>query len=91
MKLKDFLALHEARTINIDDSKVSETEARRIYIHMHYTFDFDEFLMGMNVEMEHKDVTNGDLVLTAKIAAAHLKENPEYYTLLKRYVEKKNG
>ncbi len=45
--------------------------------------------MGMNVEMEHQDVTNGNVVKTAKIAAAHLTEKPNYYTLLKKYVEKK--
>jgi hypothetical protein len=39
--------------------------------------------------MEHKDVTNGNVVKTAKIAAAHLTEKPNYYTLLKKYVEKK--
>ncbi len=55
---------------------------------MGYTFDPKEFHMGMNVEMEHKDVTNGNVVMTAKIAAAHLTENPKYYTLLKKYVEK---
>jgi len=36
------------------------------------------------------DVTNGNVVKTAKIAAAHLTENPKYYTLLKKYIEKKN-
>jgi hypothetical protein len=44
----------------------------------------------MNVEMEHQDVTNGNVVKTAKIAAAHLKENPKYYTLLSKYVEQRS-
>ena len=39
---------------------------------------------GMKVEMEHKDVTLGDLVMTRKIAAAHLREDPAYYTKLKK-------
>ena len=56
---------------------------------MGYTFNPEEFHMGMNVEMEHQDVTNGNVVKTAKIAAAHLTEKPNYYTLLKKYVEKK--
>jgi len=56
---------------------------------MGYKFNPDEFHMGMNVEMEHQDVTNGNVVKTAKIAAAHLTEKPNYYTLLKKYVEKK--
>jgi hypothetical protein len=55
---------------------------------MGYKFNPEEFHMGMNVEMEHQDVTNGNVVKTAKIAAAHLTENPKYYTLLKKYVEK---
>jgi len=55
---------------------------------MGYKFDPEEFHKGMNVEMEHKNVTNGNAVKTAKIAAAHLTENPKYYTLLKKYVEK---
>lgn len=93
-KYKDFYApkvTAEATTVKIDQNEVSEAEARRIYDFMHYTFDFNEFLMGMNVEMEHKDVTKGDLTMTAKIAAAHLNENPKYYTLLKQYVETDNG
>lgn len=38
---------------------------------------------GMNVELEHSDITNGDPILTAKIAMAHLRENKEYYKILK--------
>lgn len=34
---------------------------------------------GMAVELEHRDVTHGDLVKTARIAAAHLCESPRYY------------
>ena len=39
----------------------------------------------MNVELEHgyvnpnTNVTNDDLLITAKIALAHLKEYPNYY------------
>ena len=52
-----------------------------------YTFDPHEFSAGLTAELEHRDVTDGDLIATAKIAAAHLKENPKYYSLLKKYVE----
>jgi len=45
---------------------------------------------GMNVELEHgtaggarTDVTHDDAYLTAKIAAAHLYERPDYYALLR--------
>ena len=44
-----------------------------------------EFLDGINVEIEHgtinseTNVTNDDLITTAKIALAHLNEFPNYY------------
>ncbi len=46
-----------------------------------------EFLEGINIELEHgtvdpaTDVTNDDLITTAKIALAHLNEYPNYYNL----------
>jgi hypothetical protein len=67
--------------------KVSRKVSDAILKKMKYTFNPEEFHMGMNVEMEHQDVTKGNVVMTAKIAAAHLKENPKYYTLLKKHVE----
>jgi hypothetical protein len=51
-------------------------------------FDFEEFRRGLEVELEHgsrdpeTNVTNDDLPLTGKIAWAHLKEFPDYYTRL---------
>lgn len=48
----------------------------------------EEFRMGLAVELEHgahdpaTDVTNDDLVVTGKIALAHLNEFPDYYTRL---------
>lgn len=52
-------------------------------------FDVEQFRMGMDVELEHgtrdahTNVTNDDMLTTAKIALAHLKEFPDYYTRLK--------
>lgn len=52
--------------------------------------DVEEFRRGLEVEFEHgahdpqTNVTNDDVVLTGKIAWAHLKEFPDYYTRLKR-------
>lgn len=43
---------------------------------------------GMEVEREHWDLTGGALKKTAKVAAAHLCERPDYYKRLKRYVER---
>ena len=51
-------------------------------------FDLEQFRMGMEVELEHgrrdpeTDVTHDDPVLTGKIALAHLREMPDYYTRL---------
>ena len=48
-------------------------------------FTAKDFLDGMNIELEHgfvspsTNVTNNDLVTTAKIALAHLNEFPNYY------------
>jgi hypothetical protein len=52
------------------------------------TVDVEQFRMGLAVELEHgtrdprTDVTHDDLLLTGKIAWAHLKEFPDYYTRL---------
>lgn len=57
------------------------------------TFDPEQFLMGIKVELEHgtKDpetnVTDDDLIETAKIAWAHLKELDDYYYRLKEMEE----
>ena len=51
-------------------------------------FDVEQFRMGMDVELEHgardpeTNVTGDDLLVTAKIARAHLNEFPDYYTRL---------
>jgi hypothetical protein len=42
---------------------------------------------GMNVEREHRNVTHCSPTLSAKIALAHLRERPDYYKRLARYVE----
>jgi Protein of unknown function (DUF5661) len=51
-------------------------------------FDVEQLRMGMDVELEHgthdqaTNVTDDDVVVTAKIARAHLNEFPDYYTRL---------
>ena len=51
-------------------------------------YNLEEFRKGLAVELEHgahdpeTDVTGGDEHLTGKIAWAHLKEIPDYYTRL---------
>ena len=63
--------LNVAKILNIDFSK----------------FSLEDFITGINIELEHglinplTNVTNNDLLLTAKIALAHLNEYPNYYDL----------
>ena len=48
-------------------------------------FSVKDLLIGMNIELEHglvnplTNVTNDDLMMTGKIALAHLMEYPNYY------------
>lgn len=48
-------------------------------------FSLEDFLEGINIELEHgiinpeTNVTNNNLITTAKIALAHLNELPNYY------------
>ena len=61
--------LRIAKYLNIDFSK----------------YPFDDFKRGVMIELEHgninplTNVTNNDLLKTAKIALAHLNEYPNYY------------
>lgn len=87
-KLLDRLEAKKTTPSVNENTYISKVDAKRIYDKMGYDFDFNEFLLGMNVELEHQDITKGNIVKTAKIAAAHLKEKPNYYTLLKKYIEK---
>jgi hypothetical protein len=56
-------------------------------------FDVDQFRRGMMVELEHgthdmaTNVSNDDLLVTGKIALAHLNEFPDYYDRLERMEE----
>ena len=43
---------------------------------------------GMEIEREHRDITKGRVLDTAKIAAAHICERRDYYRRIKRFVEK---
>lgn len=48
-------------------------------------FILDDLITGVDIELEHgtqnpqTNVTNNDLILTMKIALAHLNEFPNYY------------
>ncbi len=51
-------------------------------------YDLEQFRLGLAVELEHglsdpeTNVTNDNLQTTGKIAWAHIKEIPDYYTWL---------
>lgn len=67
----------------------AEKAARTIGINFtQEKFNAYDLMIGMEVELEHgsrdaqTNVTNDDLVTTAKIALAHLKEMPDYYRKL---------
>lgn len=66
-KIKD--ALYAASVLNVKFDK----------------FTVEDFLDGINIELEHglvrpkTNVTNNDLIITAKIALAHLNEFSNYY------------
>ncbi|NIQ15046.1 MAG: hypothetical protein GTO02_11845 [Candidatus Dadabacteria bacterium] len=53
-------------------------------------YDIEEIKMGMEEELEHGteheklDVTGDNPIKTLKIVIAHLKEDPKYYTKLKK-------
>jgi len=71
--------------------RISEEEAKQVgtTLRLDWTkVDLEQFRRGLDVELEHgvrdleTNVTNDDLTLTGKIAWAHLKEFPDYYTRL---------
>jgi hypothetical protein len=78
MNRKKGISVDEARAIG-NQLKIDWTKV-----------DLGEFHSGLAVELEHgahdpeTDVTGDDMLLTGKIAWAHLKEFPDYYSRLKQ-------
>jgi hypothetical protein len=75
------------------NKEISEDEAREIgnQLKIDWTkVNLKEFHRGLAVELEHgahdpeTDVTGDDMLLTGKIAWAHLKEFPDYYSRLQQ-------
>lgn len=84
----------------MNKKEFSAEEARKIgeAIGIDFTkYNLEEFRMGLRVELEHgagdpeTNVTNGDEKLTGKIAWAHLKEIPDYYTRLLKMEKEANS
>jgi hypothetical protein len=75
----------------LSKSRVARDEAFDLGEKMGVDFNkvaFDDWMEGLKIEHEHKDVVHDNHLMIAKIANAHLKEDPKYYTKLKKYVEK---
>lgn len=72
-------------------ARFTMAQARRVQAHSSVARHFPtrDLLVGMNVEREHRNITHCSPVLSAKIALAHLRERPDYYRRLLRYVERK--
>ena len=73
------------------EKRFSLDEAKRIGDALGFdwhAFDVAQFQAGLEVELEHgardaqTNVTNDDALIIGKIAFAHLKEFPDYYTHL---------
>lgn len=61
------------------------------------TIPIDDWVFGLNVELEHgnkishlTNITKNNLDMTAKIAIAHLIEDPRYYYYLKMMETKRD-
>lgn len=76
-----------------DKRECTSEEARSVGMRLGLDWariDLEQFRRGLEVELEHgardseTNVTNDDLILTGKIAWAHLKEIRDYYTRLDR-------
>jgi hypothetical protein len=73
--------------------KFTQQDAKRIGDTLGINWEvvrIEEFQEGLGVELEHgvrdpeTNVTNDDEIQTGKIALAHLREFPDYYTRLAR-------
>jgi hypothetical protein len=82
-KLREFLKTAEF--------EVSEETAQEEADGIGYEGGLSQFMKGLEIEQEHGpsgpengkfDLTDDDPEATAQIAAAHLSEDPEYYTKL---------
>ncbi len=72
--------------------KITNTIAKKLATDFNLNLDvvpFDEWKDGLNIELEHgkkinkiTNITNNNLKMTAKIALAHLIEDPRYYKFL---------
>lgn len=83
------------RPIKAKQPKVNYADAKRIGEALGVTweeFDVEQFQLGMQTELVHgkrfplTNVTNDDLLMTGRLALAHLYEIPDYYDRLEKMV-----
>ncbi len=78
--------MNDKRQISVDEARSVGTQLGIDWTQV----DPEQFRRGLEVELEHgahdpeTNVTGDDLILTGKIAWAHLKEIRDYYTRLDR-------
>jgi hypothetical protein len=101
MKLPEYITGEEVRRVceevgirdwsKLKAARVLPKEAKKILAEVNtekMDIDLDEFVAGLNVELEHgtrfsdANVTNNHPIITGKIVLAHLKESLDYYKLL---------
>lgn len=79
--------------------KISKTVALKLAKEFKINLEIvslDEWKDGLNIELEHgkkvsnlTNFTNDNLKMTAKIAIAHILEDPHYYKYLKKMEQKR--
>lgn len=50
----------------------------------------EQWIYGLNIELEHRDITHNNEDITSKIVIAHLKEDPFYYYRLQKLEDESN-
>ncbi len=84
----------------MDKREFTTEEATRIGVTLGVDFAHiavEQFRIGLGIELEHgardpeTNVTGDDELATGKIAWAHLKEIPDYYTRLKKMEAEAEG
>ncbi len=74
------------KTFTLEEAKIVGNQIDANWVR----YNPEQFRIGLEVELEHgiispaTNVTNDDLLITGKIALAHLNEFPDYYERLEK-------
>lgn len=83
----EIMPCHIKSQVEVDMGHFTREDAKRIGESLGVDwsrFDVEQFRLGLETELEHTDITGGDEMTTGKIALAHLRELPDYYTKLQK-------